>query len=139
MRGSARRGEGEVDLNRMIAQLREHPGSARMGMIASHLGVVRGSSLDGRGVRSVRVWFDWERVEKIVSDIRNMEGIVEILVEVCDGRLNVGQEIMAVAVAGDTREHVFPALIQAVDRIKSEASRKQEEYELPAEGGDKEK
>jgi molybdopterin synthase catalytic subunit len=139
MRASAKEGEGQVDLNRMIAQLREHPGSARMGMIASHLGVVRGSSLDGREVRSVRVWFDREAIERIVLDIKCMEGIVEILVEVCDGRLDVGQEIMAVAVGGDTREHVFPALIQAVDRIKSEASRKQEECELPAEGGDRER
>jgi molybdopterin synthase catalytic subunit len=33
---------------------------------------------------------------------------------------------MAVAVAGDIRENVFPALIQTVDRLKAEASKKKE-------------
>ena len=56
-----------------------------------------------------------------------MPGIIDVLVEVSGGTLKVGEEIMAVAVGGDTREHVFPALIQAVDRIKSEGSRKSEQ------------
>ena len=35
-------------------------------------------------------------------------------------------EVLAVAVAGETREAVFPALVQTVDRLKSEAARKRE-------------
>ena len=42
------------------------------------------------------------------------------------GKLKVGDEVMAVAVGGDTREHVFPALVKAVDRIKVEATKKRE-------------
>jgi molybdopterin synthase catalytic subunit len=38
----------------------------------------------------------------------------------------VGEEIMAVVVAGDIRENVFPAFVTAVNRIKKEASKKKE-------------
>jgi len=55
-----------------------------------------------------------------------MPGIAEVLVETRQGRLNVGEEILAVVVAGDIRENVFPALVSAVNRIKKEASRKKE-------------
>ena len=57
-----------------------------------------------------------------------MSGIIEVLVETRDGQLNVGDEIMAVVVGGDIRDHVFPALIKTVDRIKKEGSRKKEEF-----------
>jgi molybdopterin synthase catalytic subunit len=114
--------------------MKKHPKYSQMGMIASHLGVVRGTSLNGRAVRSVRVSFDRKAVDQIILDILEMDGIIEVLVEVSGGQLGVGEEIMAVAVGGDTRDHVFPALIRAVDRIKSQATSKQEEYRPPAAG-----
>ena len=42
---------------------------------------------------------------------------------------------MAVVVGGDTREHVFPALLAAVDRVKAEATlvRAESAVELHAE------
>ena len=48
------------------------------------------------------------------------------MVETFGGRLSVGDEIMAVVVGGDTREHVFPALMDAVNRIKAEGTKKKE-------------
>jgi len=117
-----------VDLNRMIQTLKRHPDSHKMGMLASHLGVVRGTSLDGRKVSGVKVSFHENIVENIINDIKNMPGIIDVMVEVSGGTLKVGDEIMAVAVGGDTREHVFPALIRAVDRIKAEGSQKSEQF-----------
>jgi molybdopterin synthase catalytic subunit len=67
-------------------------------------------------------------IDNIIAEIKKMSGIVEVLVEVSEGTLKVGDEIMAVAVGGDTREHVFPALVAAVDRIKTEATRKKEVF-----------
>ena len=45
------------------------------------------------------------------------------------GHLAVGDEIMAVVVAGDIRENVFPALIDVVERLKSDASTKKEKLD----------
>ncbi|MDD5204312.1 MAG: molybdenum cofactor biosynthesis protein MoaE [Desulfobacterales bacterium] len=115
-----------MDFPGMIAALREHPEAGKMGMIASHLGVVRGSSRDGRMVTGIEVTYDRDRLGKIVDEMKRLPGIVDIRVEIREGRLEVGDEILAVAVGGDIRENVFDALIKTVDRIKAEASKKRE-------------
>jgi molybdopterin synthase catalytic subunit len=118
-----------MDIQEMINTLKAHPDSSKIGMIATHLGVVRGTSRDGRGVAGVKVRYDYDVMADIIRDIKRMPGIVEVLVNATEGDLRVGDEILAVAVAGDIRENVFKALIEAVDRIKAESSRKQEYME----------
>ncbi|OPX38790.1 MAG: hypothetical protein B1H12_01555 [Desulfobacteraceae bacterium 4484_190.2] len=115
-----------MDLNRMIQTIKEHPDYPKMGMIASHLGVVRETSLDGRKVTGIEVGPDPIIIDNIVSEIKQIPGIIEVLIEVSKGTLKVGDEIMAVAIGGDTREHVFPALASAVDRIKRDGTTKKE-------------
>jgi molybdopterin synthase catalytic subunit len=115
-----------MDINRMIDTLKMHPSHFRMGMIASHLGVVRETSLDGRKVIGIEVRSDPGIIDKIANEIKKMPGIIEVLIETSEGLLKVGDEIMAVTVGGDTRGHVFPALMNAVDRIKKEATIKKE-------------
>jgi len=117
-----------MDLNKIIQTLKEHPGYHKMGMIASHLGVVRENSLSGGMVTEVHVKFKKDEVDKIISDIKKMKGIIHVIVEYSEGSLKVGDEIMAVVVGGDTREHVFPALIEAVNRIKNEGGDKEEVF-----------
>jgi molybdopterin synthase catalytic subunit len=118
-----------ADVNRMIQTLKKHPDYEKMGMIASHVGVVRATSLSGQNVTGIDVAFDQNEISKIINEISKMEGIFEVLVETFPGRLKVGDDIMAVAVGGDTREHVFPALMATVDRLKKEASTKQEFFD----------
>ena len=115
-----------MDINRMIQTIKKHPDYPKMGMIASHLGVVRETSLDGRKVTGIEIGSDRNIIDNIVSETKEMPGIIEVLVEVGEGVLKVGDEIMAVAVGGDTREHVFPALASVVDRIKKEGTTKKE-------------
>jgi len=115
-----------MDLNKMIQAMKRDPDYSKMGMIASHLGVVRGTSLNGKKVLGVDVSFDKKSLDRIIGEINQMAGIIKVMIDVCGGRLGVGDEIMAVAVGGDTREHVFPALMAAVDRVKSEATTKRE-------------
>ena len=115
-----------MDLNRIVDRLKAHQDYTKMGMIAGHLGVVRGNSLEGGNVKAIEVTFDEDAISRVIGEIKKMPGIVEVVIETCGGRLEVGEEIMAVVVGGDTREHVFPALIAAVDRIKKEASNKRE-------------
>jgi len=115
-----------MDIQEMINTLKGHPDSAKIGMIATHLGVVRGTSRNGQRVAEIQVGYDYDVIADIINDIKNMPGIVEVLVNAMEGRLQVGDEILAVAVAGDIRENVFAALIKAVNRIKTEASKKKE-------------
>jgi molybdopterin synthase catalytic subunit len=87
---------------------------------------VRSTSRNGSGVTSLNVAYDHEALQAVVRDIKKMRGIAEVLVETREGSLSVGEEILAVVVAGDIRENVFPALVTAVNRIKREASHKKE-------------
>jgi len=115
-----------MDLNRMIEVIKTSPNFHKAGMIASHLGIVRSFSRNGKAVSGVEVEFDTGKIDEIMRDIKSRAGIVEILIETNSGHLEVGDEIVAVVVAGDIRDNVFPALIDAVNRMKSEASTKKE-------------
>jgi len=118
------------DIGKMINSLREHPEADKIGMIASHLGIVRGCSLHSKyKVKGINISFDKDVLNNIISYFKGQDGIVEVLVEVSDGLLNRGDAIMAVVVGGDIREHVFPTLTNMVNRIKSEASKKYEIFE----------
>jgi len=120
-----------MDLGRMIQDMKEHPLYPDMGMIASHLGVVRATSLTGDRVNAIAIEFDSDEIERIIRKTKEMPGIIEVLIETADtGRLTVGDDIMAVVVGGDTREHVFPALIDTVDRIKKHGAKKKEFFAI---------
>ncbi|MBW1689243.1 MAG: molybdenum cofactor biosynthesis protein MoaE [Deltaproteobacteria bacterium] len=111
-----------MNLNTMIENIKAHPDYRNVGMIASHLGMVRSFSRDGGTVSGMDVHFDERKIEDIIKDIKSRPGIVEILIETNRGHLAVGDEIVAVVVAGDIRDNVFPALFDAVNRLKTEAS-----------------
>ena len=117
-----------MDLNKMIERAKKRTDPSKVGMITSHLGVVRRTSRDGREVTHLEVKYDQAALQSVVRDVKKMPGIAEVLVETREGRLNIGDEILAVVVAGDIRENVFPALVTAVNRIKKEASRKKEAF-----------
>ena len=115
-----------MDLTRIIQSFKEHPDYNKMGMIASHLGVVRENSLTGGEVKGIEIVFDRDMIDRIIRETKEMRGIYQVMVDVSEGELKVGDEIMAVVVGGDTREHVFPALIEAVNRIKKYGGDKKE-------------
>ncbi len=116
-----------MPISQLIDRMKSHPRYHDMGMIASHLGVVRRTSLiKGGEVSGIEIEFDQAAIERIIEYAKQNKGIIEVLVETHPGKLSVGDEIMAVVVGGDTRDHVFPTLISVVDRIKKEASRKKE-------------
>jgi molybdopterin synthase catalytic subunit len=121
--------ESEMDISGILNRIRTHPDYYRMGMIASHLGIVRGMSRDNRKIRGIEVVHDKKIIDNIIDDIKQLSGIIEVLVEINDGYLDVGDEIVFVAVGGDIRDNVFPALMKTVDRIKKEASRLTEIFE----------
>lgn len=115
------------DLTEIIGLFRKDQNFHKMGMIVSHLGVVRASSRSsGASVTAVDVAYDHVIVKKIISDIENLDGVFKVLVDFNEGRLSAGEDILVVVVGGDIRENVFPALESAVNRIKSEAVRKSE-------------
>ncbi len=115
-----------MDIQKMISKLMKHRDAGKMGMIASHLGIVRETSRSGDCIQFIDVTYDSEKVRGILNDIKLLPGIIDVIIETASGRLEIGDPIMAVVVGGDIREHVFPALAKTVDRIKTEACLKHE-------------
>ena len=113
-----------MDLSEMVKTVKAHPEYDRVGMILCHNGIVRGSSRDGRPVVELAVRADRKRLGEIIAEMKKRPGITEVLAEVREGNLTVGDDVMYVVVAGDFRENVFPALMDAVNRIKAEVTAK---------------
>ncbi len=107
-----------MDLAAMISSIKANPNYKQVGMIVCHNGIVRGTSRDGRLVTELVVNADKARLSDIISETKKRQGIVDVLAEVYEGRLKVGDDIMCVAVAGDIRENTFPVLAEMVDAIK---------------------
>jgi molybdopterin synthase catalytic subunit len=116
----------EGKLESMIGRVKAHPSYDQVGMILCHNGVVRGTTRDGAPVQELTVRVDRQRLAEIVADMKGRPGIVEVLAEVREGTFLVGDDVMYVVVAGDFRENVFAALMDTVNRIKAEVTRKTE-------------
>jgi molybdopterin synthase catalytic subunit len=95
-------------------------------MILCHNGVVRGSSRDGSPVQGVTVKADRKTIERIVAEQKKNPGIIEILVEINEGDLDIGEDLLSIVVAGDIREHVIPVLTDTLNLIKAQGTRKTE-------------
>jgi len=110
----------------MVAHIKGHPRIGEAGMILCHNGIVRGTSLDGRKVSEIRVKARHVLLAKLIAEIKSRPGIIEVLAELNEGTLKVGDDIMVVAIAGDTRENVFPALQDLIQQIKQQITEKEE-------------
>lgn len=115
-----------MDMMKMMEKMRANPDFQKAGMVLFHNGVVRNTSRDGTPVNELTVKADREMLKEIVSLAKKRPGILEVLAEVNEGTLHPGDDVMLVAVAGDFRENVFPALMDTVDEIKRKVTKKTE-------------
>jgi molybdopterin synthase catalytic subunit len=115
-----------MDLSEMIKQVKAHSAYHNAGMILCHNGVVRATSRGGDPVTELIVNVDRQRLAEIIAEMKIRPGIVEVLAEVREGKLKVGDDVMLVVVAGDFRENVFLVLMDAVNMIKEQVTKKVE-------------
>jgi molybdopterin synthase catalytic subunit len=118
-----------MDVNRLVARIKRHPGYADVGMILCHNGVVRSWSRDGRRVSKLRVAVDHDRLNAVIQKARRHPGIVDVQVDIAhDRELAVGEDLMLLAVAGDVRETVIAVLRDTLEAIKTSVTKKTEFY-----------
>ena len=115
-----------MGMNALIDRIKQRDDYHGVGMILCHNGVVRGTSRDGAPVSAVDVAADRETIQRIVDEQKKRPGIIDILVEVNEGRLKVGDDLLTIVVAGYIREHVIPVLADTLNSIKAQGTRKQE-------------
>lgn len=117
-----------MGLTALIDRVKSHPDYAKVGMILCHNGVVRETSRDGRRVSGLTVTVDPEALDAILAEQRQRPGIVDILVEIREGLLKVGDDVMFIVVAGDLRDHVIPVLEDTLNAVKKQVTHKTEHF-----------
>lgn len=111
-----------------MAEAKAHESAPKIGMYLTHNGVVRESARakvrlgaqDAKPVTGMYFSYDREKVDAVIAETYNLEGIYYIKVWLNEGELSVGDDIMYVLIGGDIRPHVVDALQYLVGRIKSE-------------------
>ena len=111
-----------------LAEAKAHESAPKIGMYLTHNGIVRQSARakvrlgaqDTKPVTGMYFSYDREKVDAVIAETYNLEGIYYIKVWLNEGELSVGDDIMYVLIGGDIRPHVVDALQYLVGRIKSE-------------------
>ena len=103
----------------------QSPQIQKAGALASFFGIVRGETHQKEPVQCLSFEAYNEIVERsfarITQEIKEKYGVLEVFIHHVTGGVNVGDLIMAVLVLGSSRKSVFPALQEAVERVKKEA------------------
>ena len=115
-----------MNINDLIQKIKAREDYSKVGMILCHNGVVRGTSRDGSPVSKIDVKADYEAIESVVAEQRKRPGIIEILYEVNEGQLSVGDDLLSIVVAGDIRDNVIPVLTDTLNKIKALGTKKKE-------------
>jgi molybdopterin synthase catalytic subunit len=115
-----------MNIHDLIEKIKAREDYSKVGMILCHNGVVRGTSRDGSPVSKVDVKADYEAIEAVVAEQKKRPGIIEILYEVNEGELSVGDDLLSIVVAGDIRDNVIPVLTDTLNEIKARGTKKKE-------------
>ncbi|NPB08926.1 MAG: molybdenum cofactor biosynthesis protein MoaE [Thermodesulfobacteria bacterium] len=116
-------------VDELIREILSRPGKENIGMILSHVGIVRGHSRAGQKVSVVRVRVNREALSRILEEARQRPGIFAVEVKINEGELRVGDVLMVLVVAGDFRENVINTLTETLNAIKAQVTSKEEEVE----------
>jgi len=95
-------------------------------MILLHNGIVRNTSRDGRNVSSIEMEADRNRLAEIMEEAEALPGVIAADVEIAEGALKIGDDIMLLGIAGDIRENTISAMTHVLNRIKKEVTAKKE-------------
>ncbi len=115
-------------MDEWLKEAKAAPGAEKVGMYLTHNGIVRQTARarvregaeDALPVTGMEFSFDEAKVEAVIDEAYQREGIYYLRVWLNRGRLQLGDDIMYVLVGGDIRPHVVDTLQFLVGKIKSE-------------------
>ncbi len=112
-----------VTLDYLIAKARRSPRYKEAGAIGTFTGLVRELSGKERTEALEFESFDSvaaERIKAIEDDLRKRMGILEAYIYHKTGRIEAGEDIVFIVILSGHREELFPALKDAIERVKAE-------------------
>ena len=117
--------KGTISLEKIIAEIRQHPHIEQAGDLITFTGIVRGETPKGEKVIKIKIEAYPEQADKVLrtisDELRNTKGIIEVIIAHLVGEFLRGEDMVYVVIAGAHRDESFNTLIQAVNRYKQEA------------------
>lgn len=126
----------QVTLGNLIAKIKSNPDIKKAGAIGTFTGIVREVARE-----EVTKYLEFEsygevaaqRVAKIVEDMKKKEGIVDVIIHHKTGRIAAGEDIVYIVIATGHRQELFPALREAIERVKEEVPIWKKEFTVAGE------
>ncbi len=112
-----------VTLDLLVARARRSPRYKEAGAIGTFTGLVREMAGNERTTALEFESFDAvakERIRAIEDDLKKREGILEVYIHHGTGRIEAGEDIVFIVILSGHREELFPALRDAIERVKAE-------------------
>ncbi len=124
-------------MDEWLKEAKAHKDADKIGMYLTHNGIVRKSAKakvregasNTKNVSGMLFSYDEDKVQKVIGETYQLEGIYYVKAWLNEGELQVGDDIMYVLIGGDIRPHVVDALQFLVGKIKNECVREVELYE----------
>lgn len=123
-------------LDSLIHNIRSSKSIERAGAIGTFTGIVRTLSQD---THTEFLEFEeygevaQQKMNEICSELKEREGIVEVLMHHRTGMIPAGKDIVFIVVAAGHREQLFPVLREAIERLKAEVPIWKKEHTLKGE------
>ena len=123
-------------MDEWLREAKREANADKIGMYLTHNGVVRKTAkalvrendTETKDVKGMLFSYDKAKVEQVIEETKQLEGIYYVRVWLNEGELKVGDDIMYVLIGGDIRPRVVEALDFLVGRIKSECVTETELY-----------
>ncbi|HWQ49620.1 MAG TPA: molybdopterin synthase [Methanosarcina sp.] len=111
-------------LEALIKKARKNPAIRKAGAIGTFSGIVR--ELAGNEITSKLEFEKYEpeaskALDRIREELKQKEGILEVLIHHKTGVIKAGEDIVYIVIASAHRAELFPALSEAIERLKAEA------------------
>jgi len=111
-------------LEALIKKAQNNPAIRKAGAIGTFTGIVRELAGDEKTSRLEFEKYEPEAskaLDRIRKEIKQKEGILEVLIHHKTGIIGAGEDIVYIVIAAAHRTELFPALSEAIERIKAEA------------------
>ncbi len=123
-------------LNSLIHKLRRSKDIEKAGAIGTFTGIVR--ALTGKARTEFLEFEGYDEVarkkmDEICEQLKEKEGIVEVMMHHKTGVIKAGEDIVYIAVAASHREQLFQVLREAIERLKLEVPLWKKEHTLEGE------
>ncbi len=123
-------------LGSLLHMLRKSEDIERTGAIGTFTGIVRAQTGDTRTefleFEEYSV-FAKKKIDELCAELRQKEGIIDVLIHHKTGIIHAGEDIVYIAVAAGHREQLFAVLREAIERLKLEVPIWKKEHTLRGE------